>query len=410
MPGREGLLFVDINATDWNYREAEIIQLAAVKLSMNPPDYDGYACPRGEVQSGPYKYHKLKVNGWGQLLRDGWEVDDYFERESDLIHSFGEWIERRYDAVYVIYHAAWHWSLLQRKMNTYKEEDSLAKMKPIPLDDIFAGHKRRLKLHDLSMKGIFASFGLNVSRDAYDNAKRVRECCMDSAAELNRGTRGFLLAGYNDEHRLPEEEADLQAALLISAEESAREAAIEEAAREAAREAVTSDDFQRRVQRISEAVVASMASTSTPRPRNISQPPRCTCESALACGNSCHSGRASQQSTGAVARVGVVRVAVQGAGALVREEASLAPSRATTSGRRKSGGYLASANTSTDSNNNGSGFDCRICFYKIQEFCAFLPCGHACLCHKCALQIHKEQSDCPFCRKSIKAVQKIYFN
>ena len=59
---------------------------------------------------------------------------------------------------------------------------------------------------------------------------------------------------------------------------------------------------------------------------------------------------------------------------------------------------------------SASRHDCSICMDPIQEFCAFIPCGHAGQCSKCARQIHQGNGKCPFCRKNIAAIQPVFFN
>ena len=68
-----------------------------------------------------------------------------------------------------------------------------------------------------------------------------------------------------------------------------------------------------------------------------------------------------------------------------------------------SGGASASAVS-------GGHQECKICFTKIQEFCIIQPCGHASQCYKCARQIYRRDGKCPFCRKNIASIQKIFFN
>merc|ERR1711862_914835 len=50
--------------------------------------------------------------------------------------------------------------------------------------------------------------------------------------------------------------------------------------------------------------------------------------------------------------------------------------------------------------------ECKLCFNEIREFCALVPCGHACLCYQCAKKI--ERRGCPFCREDISLVLKIF--
>ena len=71
----------------------------AMKLSNNPPDYDGYACPRGQVEAGPNRKHGLQLRN-GRLYRHDNQVvapGQFHLSEQDLIEEFGNWISRRYD-------------------------------------------------------------------------------------------------------------------------------------------------------------------------------------------------------------------------------------------------------------------------------------------------------------------------
>merc|ERR1712029_919232 len=52
--------------------------------------------------------------------------------------------------------------------------------------------------------------------------------------------------------------------------------------------------------------------------------------------------------------------------------------------------------------------ECKLCFEEIREFCALVPCGHACLCYQCAKKI--ERRGCPFCREDIRSVLKIFLD
>ena len=70
-----------------------------MKLSNNPPDYDGYACPRGQVEAGPNRKHGLQLRN-GRLYRHDNQVvapGQFHLSEQDLIEEFGNWISRRYD-------------------------------------------------------------------------------------------------------------------------------------------------------------------------------------------------------------------------------------------------------------------------------------------------------------------------
>ena len=72
---------------------------SAMKLSNNPPDYDGYASPRGQVEAGPNRKHGLQKRN-GRLCRHDNQVvapGQFHLREQDLIEEFGNWISRRYD-------------------------------------------------------------------------------------------------------------------------------------------------------------------------------------------------------------------------------------------------------------------------------------------------------------------------
>ena len=52
--------------------------------------------------------------------------------------------------------------------------------------------------------------------------------------------------------------------------------------------------------------------------------------------------------------------------------------------------------------------ECTMCFEEIEEqnHWAFVPCGHVCMCHDCALQ----QKTCPLCRSDVQVVMKLFYS
>lgn len=64
---------------------------------------------------------------------------------------------------------------------------------------------------------------------------------------------------------------------------------------------------------------------------------------------------------------------------------------------------LPSSSSVQNSSNPKQKEECKICFENPID-CVFVPCGHVACCHSCA----KGVKMCPFCRKKIKMVVKMY--
>jgi hypothetical protein len=52
--------------------------------------------------------------------------------------------------------------------------------------------------------------------------------------------------------------------------------------------------------------------------------------------------------------------------------------------------------------------ECTVCFDKITELYAIIPCGHASICHNCICTIKKNNNKCCVCRKNIDSTLRIY--
>ena len=115
---RVGALFVDLNTTDRVPATAEVIQLAATKLSVNPPEYSEYAVPSGRIHPCSVPYHGITERD-GILYYDDQQIINPKRCERDLIFDFAAWINKRYDKVYLIHHSPWKRKVLDLNLDHY---------------------------------------------------------------------------------------------------------------------------------------------------------------------------------------------------------------------------------------------------------------------------------------------------
>jgi len=466
MPGREGFLFLDMNSTDWNYRKAEIIQLSAMKLSNNPPDYDGYACPRGQVEAGPNRKHGLQLRN-GRLYRHDNQVvapGQFHLSEQDLIEEFGNWISRRYDTVHIIYHTAWQWSLLKLKFNRFWDEYDRVRVVPVNFIEVIRKYQGRLGLDDLSLETILNKYGEGVKEDSFENVQGMRMCTVTAARKLHMNPRNFIEQGLDssDSEGFSDDEdfeAELQAALLLSAEDQGGPPPPSEFSED-------TRSPRRQTQYLDSTV--DLVSPPIDRQRGLSNTELAMAAAGTAAAVAPRSGGFGR--TALVATVGAAAVGLAAVGAMAAVN-SFRSSGPPVRGPRSSGGQdwrpsriregegledateetverrrarlqhaprrvritPSNADTpSSDEEDTNSGVlglpqdgasggasasaasggyqECKICFTKIQEFCIIQPCGHASQCYKCARQIYRRDGKCPFCRKNIASIQKIFFN
>lgn len=192
---RIGILFVDLNTTDRVHKRLQIIQIAAIKLSGNPPYYDDYAIPSVRIHAGAMRYHGITVNH-GNMYHEGIEVNNPQKSEEDLLKNFIRWINRfRYDKLFVIHHSSWKRRCIEFRLERYN-----LRIRPevffVDIMQIMQDHQLDLDLNDFSLNGIFRVLdGNRRYRYAFQNAKCMRQCAFTAAYNLQMDVRDFL-GGY----------------------------------------------------------------------------------------------------------------------------------------------------------------------------------------------------------------------
>ena len=75
---------------------------------------------------------------------------------------------------------------------------------------------------------------------------------------------------------------------------------------------------------------------------------------------------------------------------------------------RKTDTSVPSAEKQPDSSSSRSFAKCMSCVSSVTS-CAFIPCGHVCMCDECAEQWLSRNKICPFCRADCQRIQHLYF-
>lgn len=194
---RIGSLFIDLNTTDRVHNRAEILQIAATKLSVNPPNYNGYAMPSRRIHPGAVRYHGITTN-YGNLYHEGQEVSNPFESEEALLLNFVGWINSRYDEVYIIHHSTWKQRVIEFILEKYNLQIH-PEVYYVDIMKIMSDHQHDLELNSVSLDGIFSVLEGNLYRryrDALQNALGMRRCAFNAAYNLQMSVKNFLDIDY----------------------------------------------------------------------------------------------------------------------------------------------------------------------------------------------------------------------
>ena len=192
---RMGSLFVDLNTSDRVHNRAEILQLAATKLSGNPPYYNDYAVPFGRINPNAIRYHGI-TNYRGDLYHEGQNIDNPCDNEETLLHDFVSWINRRYDEVFIIHHSPWKRSAIEYKLEDYNLHIN-PQVHYVDIMQIMSDHQHDLGLRNVSLDWIFWVLdGNRRYRDALNNTLAMRRCAINAAHNLQMTVENFLHIFY----------------------------------------------------------------------------------------------------------------------------------------------------------------------------------------------------------------------
>ena len=194
---RIGSLFVDLNTTDRVHHRAQILQIAATRLSGNPPEYNDYAIPCRRIHPGAIRYHGITTN-YGNLYHNGELVNNPWDCEQALLVDFAAWINRRYDEVFIIYHSPWKQSAMERNLERYNIHIH-PEVHYVDIMQKMSNHQHDLELNSVSLDGIFRVLEGNLRRrygDALQNALGLRRCALNAARNLQIDVKTFLDIDY----------------------------------------------------------------------------------------------------------------------------------------------------------------------------------------------------------------------
>lgn len=194
---RVGALFVDLNTTDRVHSRAEIIQLAAVKLSTKPQYYNDFAIPSRGIRQGSIRYHGI-TKSYGNLYRDGQLINNPWCCEKDLIVDFASWINKKYDKVYLIHHSPWKRSVLDFNLEHY-EVHIYSDVVYVDIMEKMNDFRYELNLNNVSLNEIFRVLEDSLYRrhkDAHRNAQGMKCCALNGASNLQITVKDFLDIDY----------------------------------------------------------------------------------------------------------------------------------------------------------------------------------------------------------------------
>ena len=194
---RIGALFIDLNTTDRVHNRAEIIQLAAVKLSANRQFYNDFAVPSRGIRQSSIWYHGI-TERYGNLYRDGHLINNPWHCEEDLIVDFASWVNRRYDRVYIIHHSPWKRSVLDFNLEHY-EVHIHPHLVYVDMMEKMNHYRYQLNLNNVSLNEIFRVLEDSLysrHEDAHRNAVGMRCCALNGASNLQITVKDFLEIDY----------------------------------------------------------------------------------------------------------------------------------------------------------------------------------------------------------------------